>query len=380
MGDFANWGEPFAWYRTMRSKSPVAYSPLGDYWSIFRYDDVQTALFDHATYSSQLPTSESATEDPVRTTLMFSDGPRHHSLRSAITRCLFRLTTDWADQVTTTTNALLDRVTSAGAMDVVGDLAYPLPVLVVGGLLGVPMEEFTTVKRWSNAFVLDAESAGGPGLYDETQREVCDLLRKSIRARQLHPTSDLVSALLASSVEGQRLSEPEILGICLLLLVAGTETATNLIGNAFWCLFEQPSLLEELRQEPSLMPAVVEEVLRFRSPVQSMFRVATKDTILGDQMVRAGQSIRLWLGAANRDEAQFPSPDSFEIRRSPNRHLAFGSGSHACLAAPLARLEARIALARTLARLPNLARGPRGDPDLLHSGIVLGLKRLMVVF
>ena len=181
-----------------------------------------------------------------------------------------------------------------------------------------------------------------------------------IEQRRRQPGHDLISALLAAEIDGQKLSVIELLGFCSLLLVAGNETTTNLIGNAVLCFTEAPGTAERLIAEPALLPQAIEEVLRYRSPVQSMYRISAVDTTLRGRTIPAGSPIVAWIGSANRDGEQFPHPDVFDVGRSPNRHLAFGQGIHFCLGAPLARLEARIALQAVLSAAARPGRGSRG--------------------
>ena len=177
-----------------------------------------------------------------------------------------------------------------------------------------------------------------------------------IEQRRQEPKNDLISALLAAQINSEHLDMMELLGFCILLLVAGNETTTNLLGNAILSLTENPEAMEQLRAEPALLPDAIEEVLRYLSPIRAMFRATIKDTELGGKKIPAGEFISAWIGSANRDEEQFPNAGQFDIRRSPNRHVAFGHGIHFCLGAPLARLEAKIALGIMLERLPNMRR------------------------
>ena len=197
-----------------------------------------------------------------------------------------------------------------------------------------------------------------------------------IERRRIRPGNDLISNLLSAEIDGQKLNVAELLGFCALLLVAGNETTTNLIGNAVLCFTEVPGTIERLLKEPSLLPQAIEEVLRFRSPVQSMYRIAVADTTLGDVRIPAGAPLVAWIGSANRDERQFERPAEFDVDRDQIRHLAFGHGIHFCLGAPLARLEARIALEALLARLPGLALAPGSRLERMDSTIVYGLKKL----
>jgi cytochrome P450 len=199
-----------------------------------------------------------------------------------------------------------------------------------------------------------------------------------IEQRRSRPGNDLISSLLAAEIEGQKLSVAELLGFCSLLLVAGNETTTNLIGNAVLSFTEAPETIERLAADPSLLPQAIEEVLRYRSPVQSMYRVTATDTTLGGLPIPAGSPVVAWIGSANRDERQFERPERFDIQRSPNRHLAFGQGIHFCLGAPLARLEARIALGAVLSRLPGLTLAAGARLERMESTIIYGLKEIPV--
>jgi len=201
-----------------------------------------------------------------------------------------------------------------------------------------------------------------------------------IQQRSREPQNDLISALLDAQIDGQHLNQRELLGFCILLLVAGNETTTNLIGNALLCFDEHPEVMEELRAEPALVPGAIEEVLRYRSPVQYMYRRAVADVTIGDHEMRAGQMVLAWIGSANRDEAQFPDPDYFDIRRTPNRHIAFGHGIHFCLGAPLARLEAKIALTMLLERFHEIKRVPGVPLEATGSDLVFGVKHLPITF
>ncbi|WP_045234634.1 cytochrome P450, partial [Deinococcus pimensis] len=225
-----------------------------------------------------------------------------------------------------------------GRGDLVHDFAEPLPVIVIAEILGIPASDRAAFKRWSDAVVTGDPSGS---------REMAAYFTRLIEGRRDDPTGpDLISALLRAELgaddeaAGRRLTGQELLGFCMLLLVAGNETTTNLLSNAVQTLSEHPDTRDAAAQDPALWPATVEEVLRFRSPVQSMFRVTTTDVPMGGQVIPAGSWTVAWIGSANRDDAVFAEPDRFDPRRSPNRHLAFGHGIHFCLGAPLARLEA----------------------------------------
>jgi cytochrome P450 len=371
--------DPYPWYRKMRQSAPVSYDPNDRVWNVFRYDDVQAILLDHETFSSnlsgQIPVGQ---DDAIQASMIALDPPRHNRLRSLVNKAFTRKAIgDLAPRISAITTDLLDKVVGAGQMDVVRDLAYPLPVTVIAEMLGVPPDDRDRFKRWTDAIVGEPEAFRDA---PDAERQLGEYFVQIVDQRRRQPRNDLISALLLAEVDGERLSMVELLGFCVLLLVAGNETTTNLIGNAVLCFAENPDVPKQLRETPSLLPMTIEEVLRYRSPVQALpNRVATRDVEVAGQQIKRGQQVVFWLGSANRDEAKFPNAERFIMDRTPNPHLAFGAGVHFCLGAPLARLEARIALAALLERCPNLEVDESGVV-LGESPIVFGPKRLPVRF
>jgi len=269
----------------------------------------------------------------------------------------------------------LDQVAATGSMDVIDDLAYPLPVIVIAEMLGIPQEDRERFKLWSDAVVGATDDVGG-----NPQAEMSEYFLDMIEQRSRERKDDLISALLDAQIDGQHLNQRELLGFCVLLLVAGNETTTNLIGNALLCFDEYPEVMEQLRSEPALVPGAIEEVLRYRSPVQYMYRSAIADIVIRGHEIRAGQTVLARIGSANRDEAQFPDADRFDIKRTPNRHIAFGQGIHFCLGAPLARLEAKFALTMLLERFHEIKRVAGVPLEATGSDLVYGVKHLPVTF
>ncbi len=369
--------DPYPHYAKMRRAQPVAYDEQQHSWHVYRYDDVRRVLADSTTFSSAPP-------GPVRrryaaglgATLVGTDPPRHRRLRDLVSRAFTQdAVAALEPRIRQLTHHLLDAVIETGQMDLVEHLAYPLPVIVIAELLGVPPDDRARFKRWSDAAIRGAGAAAS----QRAQREVAAYVRQQLMRRWEKPRDDLMSALLAAEIDEQRLSEGEMLSFCLLLLVAGNETTTNLLGNAVLTFLEHPDDLGRLRAEPALLPGAIEEVLRYRSPVQALARTATADVKLGGQQIRTGQRVRAWLGSANRDEAQFPAPDCFDLTRHPTTHLAFGYGIHDCLGAPLARLEARVALSIVLERLQDLRHADAVPLDHAR-GMVYGPARLPLRF
>src|ERR671933_257725 len=301
---------PFPWYRLMRAQAPVFFEPERQLWHVFGYPDVQRVLSEHAAFSSQF--AGGGDDSALSSSLVATDPPRHRQLRALVSQAFTpRAVDDLAPRISAITDALLDQVHGSGHMDVVRDLAYPLPVIVIAERLGVPADERDQFKTWSDANT----STTGEGQL--AQQAMAAYFARLIDERRRRPRQDLVSALIAAQIDGEHLTLPELLGFCVLLLVAGNETTTNLIGNAVLCLDESPGAFDELRQDPSLLPAAIEEVLRFRSPVQSMFRVVARPTTLGGHTLEPGQSVLAWIGSANCDEPAFADAERFDSRLEP---------------------------------------------------------------
>lgn len=362
---------PYPWYAEKRESAPVSYNAETGMWSVFDYQDVQRVLSEHATFSSNYMGG-----GPLSESLIGMDPPRHRQLRNIVTQAFTpRTVAQLVPRITEIVNDLLDQAIPRGKMDVVDDLAYPLPITVIAELLGVPAEDRDLFRRWSNAIV---STSAVVGLDPET--EMGEYFLRMIKRRREEPKDDLISALLAAQIDDEHLSITEVLGFCFLLLVAGNETTTNLIGNALLCLDSYPEARKQLRAEPALAPAVVEEVLRYLSPVQSMFRLTTSETTIGDQVIPAHKMVLAWIGSANRDEQQFPDADTFDIRRTPNRHIAFGHGIHFCLGAPLARLETKIVLEALLERFSEIQRVQNVPLQRTDSFFLYGLKHIPITF
>ena len=363
---------PFPWYDALRAQSPVTRDPQSGMWMVFGYDDVQRTLSDWKAFSSQRgrPRGEDA-QNALSSSLISTDPPRHRQLRSLVEQAFTpRQVRALEPRIAELVDELLSAVQGTGRMDFIRDFAYPLPVIVIAEILGIPASDRDDFKRWSDAVVTGDPSGS---------REMGAYFARLIEQRRVEPGDDLISGLIAAQLDGEHLNTQELLGFCILLLVAGNETTTNLLANTLLCWQDAPDAHAQVLADRALLPGTIEESLRFRSPVQSMFRVAAQDVELGGQLVPEGSPMLAWIGAANRDPAQFPDAGTFDPARTPNRHLAFGNGIHFCLGAPLARLEASVALGAVLDRLTNL-RVVDTPLEPIPSQIVYGVKSLPVTF
>jgi len=312
------------------------------------------------------------------------DPPDHTRLRALVQKAFTLQAVDRMEPIVT---ALVDGYLSAlpapGAFDVMPRVAVPLPITVIARLLGVPAEDQAQIKHWSDDLAGVADNDPRPEVLERAQGSLDAMHAYTvdvIAARTRKPEDDLISALVSVEEQGDRLSPDELFGIVQVLLIAGQETTTHLIGNGLYTLLAHPDELARLRSAPALIGHAVDECLRYDSPVQVRTRVATGDFALGRQSIRAGQTLFLLLGAASRDPRVFADPDRFDAGREPNHHLAFGHGIHYCLGHALARLEARIALGTLIARLPGLRLDPDAPPRRVPNWSLRGFASLGVRF
>jgi len=368
--------QTFSWFEVMREHNPVFRDEQTRLWQVFRYEDVLTILTDYSRFSSQ---AYEFTGGFLSNSLIAKDPPDHRKLRNLVNQAFTpKAVAHLSDRITQITQELLDEVRLQGKMDIVSDIAFPLPAKVIAELLGVPSEDWNIFQRWARVEGSDSASSrqeSGQSMQVEMFNYFSDLLEK----RRREPREDLISSLSVAEVDGERLSEPELLSFCTLLLAAGQETTKNLISNAIVCLTDHRESMQRLINDPTLMPTAIEEILRFLPPVWFIFRQTKTDVELAGQHIPANQVVLAWTASANRDPARFPDPDRFDIEREPNRHLAFGHGIHFCVGAPLARLEAKIALPMMLQQLKNLKR-VEGVPIMVHAGIVFVIRSLPVTF
>jgi cytochrome P450 len=278
------------------------------------------------------------------------------------------------------TNGLLDKVQANGRMDLIADLAYPLPVTVIARMFDVPEQDYALFHGWSNALGRTLDYTDDSTIYEngaKAAEEFIAYLQELVAERRANPGKDLLSALIQAREAGDSLTESELYATCTLLLTAGHETTINLIGNGTLALLRNPEQLAQLRENPGLMKTAVEELLRYDSPVQATGRVVYEDVEVGGLTLKPRAQVNFMLGAANHDPARFDNPHQLDLSRQPNPHPAFGSGIHYCLGAPLARLEGQIAFATLLERMPDL-RLEIDEPKYRDNFILRGLEALPV--
>ncbi|TMA32984.1 MAG: cytochrome P450 [Deltaproteobacteria bacterium] len=353
--DEATRRDPFPTYQRARREVPVYAHPGLPVTSVFRYDDVQGILRDPRTWSSaglrrDLMKAEAEHEMPPP--MMLQDGAEHARLRSLVNQAFTpRIVARLEPWIRAIAHELLDAALATCKVDLVAALATPLPVRVIAELIGIPTQDGARFVEWSDALAanvgsgfLGASSPAQQQAQVAITRELHRYFEPLVERRRSEPRDDLLSGLVAAELEGSRLSFPELLQMLMLLLVAGNETTTTLIGNAVLDLLERPELLARGRRDRAFLPAFVEEVLRFSSPIQMDARAASTAVELHGHRFEPGDVVLAWLGAANRDEDHFERAEEFTVDRRDDRHLAFGFGSHFCLGSNLARLETRVAL------------------------------------
>jgi cytochrome P450 len=354
---------PYPHYKPLYGRPPHLLNMFFQMALVAGYDDAVTILHDHERFNSSQKTNPTFDEQE-RTlfagaaTVLFSDPPTQTRLRKLVSRAFTpKRIRDLEPRIREITHSLLDRAARNGELEVMSDLATPLPVMVIAEMLGVPPVQYEQFKFWSNRIVESDNTPPGMPLPDEIKQAAKDLrsfFLSEIERRRSDPGEDLVSALVAAHDETDALSADELLAFVILLLLAGNETTTNLIGNGMLALGRNPDQLDLLRRVPSLMPRAVEEMLRYDGPVQATVRHNHEPVEVGGALIAPETMVFVILAAANRDPAHFSSPDTFDITREPNDHLAFGDGIHYCLGAALARLEGTIAFGTALERFPRL--------------------------
>jgi len=379
---------PYPLYERLRTESPVYWDPYLHAWVVTRYADVITVLHDFSADRTPTPEQFAAMGlselGPIAQVMMrqmlFMDAPAHTRLR-----CLASMTFTPArvealrSHIRDIVDDLIGPSLRAGRMDVINDLAAPLPAIVTAEMLGVPTSDCDELKAWSADF---AEVLGNfQHNPDRTQRtlrcveEMSAYFRDAIQRLKTEPREGLIHSFMTAEIDGDRLTEEEIIANCIVTMVGGQETTTNLIGNGVLSLLRNPDQLQRLRDDLTLIPSAVEELLRYESPSQHTARIAPRDTEIGGKQIRKGQAVIAVMGAGNRDPERFPDPDRLDVGRTDNRHLAFGWASHFCFGAALARIEGQLVIEAIVSRTSNLAV----DPGPLVWRENLGLRGLIAL-
>ncbi len=419
---------PFDFYSSMRKNNPIVFDEENERWGVYRYNDIEKILRDHSRFSSKfgpldlpLGVPPEYEENIHRPSLINSDPPYHRKLRSIVDTLFVPIEiSKLAPRIENIVNELIDKIieknnnTATSTMDLISDFAYPLPATVIAELLEVQFEDRDTYHQWADVIVGLEENSNIDYIkkvsktFDEMDVYFSKLIeerrKKSSSSTKDNDDNDtLIGRIIRAKVDGHSLSEREILTFSHLLLNAGHITTVNLIGNSIFSLLENPQELKRLQQNKnSLIKPAIEETLRYRSPVQLVIRIANDDVTLSEEKeggggreiekqeikIKKGQKIILFLGSANHDESVFTDPERFDITRKNLRHMAFGTGIHFCLGAPLARLEGQIALRTLLERVDNLQfdfdYSDRQDlytkVTPLKSSLFLGLSHLPIRF
>ena len=376
-------GDPYPAYRELRNTTPVVYNDVTNFWALTRYEDIRFVSGDPHLFSSTrgITIPDPSQPEPVQEgNLIFTDPPRHRQLRKLINSGFTRRQVTLLEpKVREIVKRIVDGVDPSVEHEFAEEIAAPLPTRMIAEMLGAPPEDWEKFRTWSDAAVgtadpdieLDHLVALGE-LYEYFTR-----LIEARRSGAVTGQDDLLSILAAAEVDGECLTDADLLNFSFLLLVAGNETTRNLIALGMQALIEHPDQFALLRSQPELLPMAVEEMLRFTSPVTHMARQATEDVEIRGQQIKAGETVVMLYGAANRDEEIFgTTSEEFDITRNPNPHIAFGAGEHACLGAQLARLEARVMFEVLLGTYPTIEL--TGDVTRLRATMVPGVKRMPV--
>ncbi len=343
--------DPYPVYAALRAHAPVYRSDSKRFWALSRFADVKAALADHETYcSSRGLLVIEATFPPGNLLLM--DPPEHAAYRGIVSRRFSPRSVAPLEQlVSDTADRLIDRFIERGTADLVREFTVALPAIVFSDLLGIPKEDWEQFQQWSSELVSPAPTAEAADAHHRATEEVSAYFARLREAKTRHPGDDLLSEMAHGMVGGAPLGEAEYVGFAVAMLIAGNDTTSNALANACYLLASHPSERALVRADPGLMANAIEEILRFEPPVHGLARTLTRDVELDGHVMAEGDKVLLLFASANRDEQEFADPDRFDVRRRAEAHLSFGFGVHYCVGIHLARLEARVALSRLLARL-----------------------------
>lgn len=391
--DLAFIADPYPVYAQMRAETPIWYHEPSDHWLVSRFADVNTLLRDRRfgrTYHHVASHAEMGRpEEPdwhgpfwhlIRSGILDMEPPDHTRVRALVSKAFTpRMVEGMRQPIQRMMDGLVDDVVGAGEFDLIATLAEPLPVAVIAELLGIPDEDRHFLRPWSADICGMYELRPSEATARTAVRacvEFSEYLRELSRLRRAGPQDDLISALAQVVDGGERLTEDELIGTCVLLLNAGHEATVNVTGNGWWSLFRNPGQLGRLREDVSLVPRAIEELMRWDTPLQMFERWVLQDSEICGVAVPKGAELGLLFGSANRDPGVFDRPDDLDVGREPNPHVSFGAGVHFCLGAPLARLELQTSFATVLRRLPGLR--PVEEPAWKPNYIIRGLRELRV--
>ncbi|NBD28357.1 cytochrome P450 [Paenibacillus sp. T1] len=373
--------DPYPWYASMLETNPVTFSSEFRAFLVFRADDVRKVLSDYQTFSSAIFDGLSL-DLPFENQLTGMDPPRHTQIRALATHAFTpKAVLELEPRMNLIVNCLLDEMLAKQESDFVHDFAIPFPITVIAEILGVPDKDRVKFKYWSDVIVRISDRLLS-GLSDSlpehiaAYNEMTDFFRSLLQERRRQPQGDLISRLALAEVEGRQLTDMEASNFCVILMVAGNETTTNLLTNAMRTFAEHPDQWELLRQEPRLIPQAVDEIMRYRTSVQFITRIVKQDGEIGGVKIKAGERVAAFLGAANRDPAKYENPNVFDITRPSGANMTFGHGIHFCLGAPLARLEMTAALKEMIHRVDTFKVPEVAVLEPLNAINLLGLKSL----
>ncbi|GHO49421.1 cytochrome P450 [Ktedonospora formicarum] len=369
------------WCRMMRASHPVAYDDESKTWLVSRYEDVVRVQSDYTTFSSEHSLNRERRQVVRRDqpSIIELDPPRHRQMRSLITASFSaRTIAEMAPQIERIVDELLDKAITEGHVEWMDSFANPLPVMVISDMLGMPRAKWRQFKEWNDALTIDDENGA------RASEAFTEYFEQSIEERRRQPRNDILSLLINSEVDGERLSHDELMGFCFTLFIAGNITTTSILGNALLCFDANPQTLTQLKERPEIVPSAVEEIIRYMPPFRAglndlvLGRVAKRDVEIGGELIQKGAYVQINRLSANFDEQVFPDAERFDIERNPNKHQSFGHGVHFCIGAPLARLETKIALTKLAERVKK-THIVEGEPlEQVRHQLLFGLKRLPI--
>jgi cytochrome P450 len=386
--------DPFPFYRRLREEAPVMWDPFMHTWVVTRYEDVHFVLKEFSADRTPDPKKMEAlglpslgpVADLMARQMLFLDAPDHTRLRKLCMSAFTPRRVDaMEDKVREIAHDLIDKAVQGGECELIADFAEPFPAIVTAGLLGVPLEDHRQLKAWSATF---AEMLGNfqhnPDRVRDVLKCVADMtgyFRDAVREQERNPHDGLIRSLMDAEVDGQRLSEDEVIANTIVTMVGGQETTTNLIGNGILTLTRQPDKMAQLRAHPEIIESAVEELLRYETPSQHTARIVKQDTEIGGKLMKKGEAVMAVMAAGNRDPERFPNPDELDLTRTDNRHLAFGWAAHFCFGAALARMEARISYLALLARMEDIrVAEPESKLEWRTNSGLRGLSALPLAF